>query len=769
MARLPQALDMQAPNGVATAPAALDFSSLDRALQGAARQVERYDQARKQADDAVAGRIVEEAASRYNAEATERWAAYDGRTAGQDLAEAVHFDTSFAALLAREDLSDGEREAVRRQVTELRRQTMVRATATAAQVRAQRYAADRDANENAAAQRIVQDGMADWAEREAEARRNLEAGGDLAGALTPAWDAFVAERLAPHPQNVRDRATAIFDRQRGQLVMGAIHEQEVASERETRANTEAAANQLINRVRRDPGLLLNAPTELSEIAASLPRAAQAPFIASMMQKATAAHMEARIIGGDADAVEAEMAAGAYDSLPASVLETARASIKQAQSVMTVEKAFQIASVEARHLQNLAAIARGDDADDGVIADARDLVKPEDLVQMLAAQQAAERLRPFVQELRKMDPAQAEIELQRLEAQATTVGEKSALTAIRSEKDKDFALRASDAAAWAMTPAGRADMSRTAVQAAWADFSRDPSAARAQAYAARALAVQTEGGVAEVNRRLIPRATARDLVAGLDRPGVDATQNVRRLAQYAEAFGPHKARVLAELSQAGMTPRATGALMHYSDQPQALERYAAGLAATPTAAEKQAVERVLREELADYERTMASGVGMEATKAAVRTAAAGAMARGESATDAVRAAVQPITGDWAFGRTFAVPRSAGLGVMTVEAAGRQRLRRFMDNDLRDLRVPNAPGYTAEQSRRRWRDVIKQGDYVTKPDETGIVYMIDLGRGPEPLVQKNGRPVELSWGEVAAEARRDPELTRYRLSPLVGQAF
>ena len=157
--------------------------------------------------------------------------------------------------------------------------------------------------------------------------------------------------------------------------MGAIHEQEVASERETRANTEAAANQLINRVRRDPGLLLNAPSELNEIAASLPRAAQAPFIAGMMQKATAAHMEARIIGGDADAVEAELEAGAYDSLPASVLETARTSIKQAQSAMMVEKAFQIANVEARHLQNLAAIARGDDADDSVIMDAQSLVKP----------------------------------------------------------------------------------------------------------------------------------------------------------------------------------------------------------------------------------------------------------------------------------------------------------------------------------------------------------------------------------------------------------
>jgi len=303
----------------------------------------------------------------------------------------------------------------------------------------------------------------------------------------------------------------------------------------------------------------------------------------------------------------------------------------------------------------------------------------------------------------------------------------------------------------MTPTGRADMARTAVQAAWADFSRDPTAARAQAYAARTLAAQAEGGVADINRRLVPRSTAREMVAGLDRPGVDAAQNIQRLAQYAKAFGPHEGRVMAELSQAGMTPRATGALMHYADQPQALERYAAGLAATPTAAEKQAVERALRERLADYERTIASGAGIEATKAAVRTAAAGAMARGESAADAVQAAVQPVIGDWAFGRTFAVPRSAGVSVRTVEMAANARLRRAMNNDLAELRTPLAPGYSRAQSQRRWRDVIEQGDWVTKPDESGIIYMIDLGRGPEPLVQKDGRPLEMPWSATVAEAQ------------------
>lgn len=769
MAKLPQALDMQRPNGAVSSGQALDFSSLDRALQGAARQVERFDEARRAADDKVAGHVVGEFTNKYTAESAERWALYDGRAAGQDTAEMALFDAAAAPLLDDEDLPDGVREAVRRQMTDLRQQTLTRVTATAAQVRAERFAADRDANENAAAQRVVQDGMVEWAETEAEARRAAEAGADLTGTLTPLWDSFVQERLAVHPPGVRQRAAAIFERQRGQLVMGALQEQEANAELQTRQNSLAAASQFVNRVRRDPALLANGTTELGEIAASLPRAAQGAFVAEWMQKAGAAQIEARLENGQADAVEADIAAGHYDGLPTNVLEAARASVRQAQSVMTEEKAFAIANAQARHLQNLAAIARGEDADESVIAEARGLVKPEDLVGMLAEQQEAVRLRPFIQEMRKMDAAQAELELQRLEGLATTPAARNALSAVRREKDADFGLRGTDPAAWAQTPAGRSDRMRTAVAAAWANVKANPTPAAALDYATRALSVQAEAGIADANRRLIDRATARDMVAGLDAPGVDVGANIRRLAAFADAFGPHRARVMVELSRAGMTPRATGALMHYADQPQVLERYAAGLAATPTSDEKQRVEREMRAVLGDYERTMASGVGLEATKAAVRTAAFGSLARGENVADAVKAAADPIVGDWAYGKTFAVPRSAGVGVLQAELGAQQRLHTLMADDLAALRTPTAPGYTQAQSRRRWRDVIDQGGWVTRPDEKGLIYMIDLGRGPEPLVQKDGRNVEMTWSEVEAEARRNPQTTRYRLSPLGGAAF
>ncbi|MFN3353885.1 MAG: hypothetical protein ACK4Z5_09785, partial [Brevundimonas sp.] len=72
MARLPQALDLNAPRGAVGGGDALDFSSLDRALQNASRQVARVDEARREADDFEAGRIVQEAEAAYNAGAIER-------------------------------------------------------------------------------------------------------------------------------------------------------------------------------------------------------------------------------------------------------------------------------------------------------------------------------------------------------------------------------------------------------------------------------------------------------------------------------------------------------------------------------------------------------------------------------------------------------------------------------------------------------------------------------------------------------------------------
>lgn len=72
-----------------------------------------------------------------------------------------------------------------------------------------------------------------------------------------------------------------------------------------------------------------------------------------------------------------------------------------------------------------------------------------------------------------------------------------------------------------------------------------------------------------------------------------------------------------------------------------------------------------------------------------------------------------------------------------------------NNLSGVQVVRVPGLTEEQSRRRLRDRIDEGHWVTKPDNSGLVFMIDLN-GDRPLTRADGKPFELSWAEAAREA-------------------
>lgn len=748
MAKLPQALDMAAPNARVGGSATLDFGSLDNALQGVARTIERVDEGRRRADDEVAGRVVQETLDRYNAEATERWSAYDGRTFGQDAVEGAKFDEAFAPLLARDDLTDGERDSVTRQVQAARRQTMTRALATAATVRAQRFAADRDANEASAARRIVQETLVKWAEVRDTILKDWDGSQPLPEAVDAAFTTLTAQMLEPHPPGVGMRARDMLDGQRVQSVMNAVHGQEEARDAETLRNVGSAADLLVNRVRRDPGLLASAKAEAIEIAKSLPASARPKFLAEQDERLAGAHLDGRIAGGDADGALAAIDAGQFDFLPPSALEGARNAAHSQQQAMTEEKAWTQADIRARLQSNLEAIAQGGEPDLSIIAEARNAFKPEEVVEMVTQQRAARLTQPVMATIRLMTAAQAEELMQDRERRAATDAERATLEVIRKKKDEDFALRASDPAKWVVTPLGPTD-SRGRVRDAWLAFQANPTRQTADAYAGQALAVQNDGHIAERNRRLLPRETARTMVAKLEEPGVDTITTMRDMAAFVDAFGGNRARVLVELSQAGMTLRATGALMHYADDPATMARYTAGLAAKTDKADVETIDRELTRGLADYRRTVASDQGMEPTMAAARTVAAGLVAAGERPSQAARLALQPITGDLEFGRTFAVPRSAGIGVAQVQAVANRRITSALMNNLSGVQVVRVPGLTEEQSRRRLRDRIDEGHWVTKPDNSGLVFMIDLN-GDRPLTRADGKPFELTWAEAAREA-------------------
>lgn len=758
MAKLPQSIDMQGPNGTVASGRAVDFGSLDRALQGVASEVQRFDQTRKAVDDDEASRMLARVEAEYAAEAQERWQTYDGREVGREAQEAAHWQSKLSPILDDPSLPDGVRDSARRIGRDLTVRIEGQAIATAAQGRAQRFALDRDNSERMAAVSVLQTGMERWHDREAALRQSLPADADWHAAMTAEWDRFVEGELAPHPERVRALAAPQFLAERGRLQMNVLATQDRLRDATTAANVSSATNALLNRVQRDPSVRSSFDREIREIASGLPQAAQGPFIAEQTERADAMTFDGRLAQGDLDGVETDLAAGRFDHLAPAVLETARGNLQAAREADSFEKALQRADVTERFQRNLTAIARGETPDLGLLSEANGLFKPDKVADMLLQQQAAARLQPFMRGLFQMNPAQGEAELVRLEAAAATDAERQALTAVRIEVRADFARRATDPALAAMTPTGAGDTVRSNVRAAFETLSLDASTPElAQRYATATLQVQRDMGLAETQRRILPTSRARELVAGIEQPGADAAANLRDLWAFVGQFGPYAPRVMVDLAEAGLTNRALGAMMHYADQPQMLARYTAGLAVTG-GENAAAVRAAVVTGTADYARTLASGEGLEATRAAAITVATALVAQGETPENAARMALKPIVEQHVYGEDIAIPKAAGVDARRWEADANDYLGTLIAGDMAQLQQGGDPQLSAEQNRRILRDRIGSGRWVANPRETGGVYVIETydangtPLGPRPLAMRDGTPVTREWNAAPVTERR-----------------
>ena len=757
MARLPQSLDMQGPNGATASGRAVSFDSLDNALQSVASEVQRFDQTRKAVDDQEASRMLARAEAEYAAEAQERWQAWDAREPGQEAREAEHWQGKLAPLLDDPSLSDGVRDSARRLGRDLTVRIEGQAIATAAQGRAQRFALDRDNAERMAAVSVMQTGMARWHEREAALRQSLPADADWHAAYTSAWDAFVEGELAPHPERVRALAAPQFLAERGRMQMDVLTRQDRLRDATTAANISTATNALLNRIQRDPSVRSAFDREIREIASGLPQAAQATFIAEQTERADALAVDGRLAAGGLDGVEADLAAGRFDHLAPAVLETARGNLAAARSADSFEKALQRADVTERFQRNLTAIARGEAPDLSLLSEANGLFDPDEVADMLLQQQAASRLQPFMRDLYRMNPAQGEAALVRLEGEAATEAERKALEAVRADVRADLQRRATDPALAAMTPAGAGDTVRANVRAAFETLSVNPTPELAQRYATAALQVQGSMGVAVAQRRILPTERARELVAGLEQPGADAAANLSELWEFVGQFGPYAPRVMVDLAEAGLTNRALGAMMHYADQPQMLAYYTAGLAATGVE-NASAIREAVVEGTADYARTAASGEGLEATRAAAITVMTALVARGESLEDAKKIALRPIVDQYVYGEDIAIPKAAGVDARRWERDANDYLGTLIAGDMAQLEQGGDPRLNADQNRRILRDRIGRGRWVLNPRETGAVFVIETfdadgaPQGPRPLAMRDGTPVTREWNAPPPTQRR-----------------
>lgn len=768
MARLPQALDLNAPRGVVSRGEALDFSGVDRALQGAAQQVRRVDEVRRQADDEQAARIVQAAEAEYNAGAIERANAYDGRSPGYAQAELAAFDATFQPVQNREDLPDGVRMALTRRVQEAQARYGARALATEAETRSRRVAADRDASEQAAALRARMEVMGRFDALE-DARRQAWDGaspGYAAGVLED-WRTTSEEVLAALPIEVQERLRPALLADEVQLQARALAAEDEAREANTNRTVADGLQMLVNRVRRDPSLIGRLDAEMAPVLAAAPAALRTRLADETRQEAAAAAVEARVERGEWDAVEADIEAGRFDNLDPARVERFRALVGTAKANGVVVDAQRLADLEAARAADQIAILEGGQPNSELIREAR-LLGGETLAgEVRIAQEAARRVQPLIGRLRTLTPEQAAEVMEELRGGATDAIGAATVELAQTMVEANNAARA-DPATWAATPISGGDTAARTVRQRLTAYQAQPTPETAQAYARATLALQASGGVAARDRRILSQEEAQGWLELLDRPEA-AAEGMRTLAQRVELFGDqYRPQIMQELAASGLATADVGALIQFSRSPRMLNLYAAGrnaMLGEPTATGRrsalrenevitdagdlQRLNRELTQTLAGYRRTIGAGPGGEASAAAVRTVAIGLVASGVRPADAVRQAAASITEAWDFHETYAIPKRGGLDRGMIRRNLGRQLEALTRGDGEALPAPPSSIYTPAQSRRIYRDQVRAGAYWRNlPDDSGVeLVMLDEEDVPVRVLDRDGNELVRTWGDLS----------------------
>lgn len=769
MARLPQTVEQPGPNGAVSRGMAVDFSGLEQAFQHAGGELQKYDEARKAADDAVAGREIEQAAGAYQGGAIERAAAYDGRQPGYAAAELQAFDATVAPLLAREDLPDGVRDSLTRQSRDLRVRFGVQAVATEARARGARAAADRDAAEQAEAYKAVMafnemfDGLED--------ARRTEWDGATPGLAEGLRGDFALARekvLEGLPEPVAERVRSLLQSREVTLQATAMAQEDEARDAGVLRTVTDGVRNLSNRAARDPSILSRWDEEFAPIRAMLPAHLRAEAEREARQDVFSRGLEARIEAGDFEAVREEIGGGAYDWMDPGLVSRLGSAIETADAVRTVEDAQAEADLAAEIDRDLTGILEGRAPDASLIARAEAIGGPDLAVKVRVDQAAAQRVRPLMSRLRTMDPGELSAELERLTAASGDAEGARTLELARALIEQNQALKGGDPATWTATPIGPGDRVGTEVRQRLAAFESAPSPETAQAYARATLSAQDAGGIGRFQRRILPTSTAEAWVAALDADGAPANA-LPELGQRLALFGPaYRGQVTRELQLAGLKPADIGALTHFADNPRRMAQYVQGRRAMAAvqpaqgrrlgasalvadAEDRGRVDTALNRALQPYSAALASGTGMEATREAARVVAFSMVANGASVDDAVRAATAPMVDGWEFQGSWAVPTTAGLNVDRVKGNTRLLFANLLSDRGAGLYAPPSTRYTPEQSRRNYRDIVREhGRWRNLADGSGLELVTPSADGNSWVRVRDaqGRDVVRAWRDIEA---------------------
>jgi hypothetical protein len=266
--------------------------------------------------------------------------------------------------------------------------------------------------------------------------------------------------------------------------------------------------------------------------------------------------------------------------------------------------------------------------------------------------------------------------------------------------------------------------------------------------------------------VLPKAYAEALVDRISAPQPDESL-AARLSAEADRWGPAWPEVYRQVATklpdtafvigSGLAPTTAQTLAAVSTMKDDDK-------VTATGSPMKAVRDRVSSQLEEFRESF--GVSNARTAVAVERAAVdlayGYMMAGASESDAVNRATQELVSDrYSFtkinGKTLRVP--AGVDVDTVEVGAEA----FMDTfKLPSGTVQTLPGLPEEEALAQAEAAIKAGGYWrTAPDESGLRLYV----GTAPVPGLNGKPVQLSWGELTAlgTGRFNPERNDMAFDP------
>jgi hypothetical protein len=320
------------------------------------------------------------------------------------------------------------------------------------------------------------------------------------------------------------------------------------------------------------------------------------------------------------------------------------------------------------------------------------------------------------------------------------------------KQRDEALAADPAAYVRQAPA---------VEQAWSAVDpQKPDPAGAQAAVQASLAEQTRLGVPPEKQAALAKPQAAALVRQIATADPATTDIGQQLDGMQTLYGPHWNRVFGDLVKAGLPAEAQ--LLGAMDRPDQAAVRADFQTMLKTVAEKggpeqlrkvtphQAVQDIgqaIAPIMAPFRATTPDPKLYGAVQDAVQHLAEYYAFKGQSGDAAVKAAYDGILGrKYDFAGMVRAPKGQ-LG--TVEAAGAAALRDLAANDVPD--IGGSAELTADQRRGIYLDAVKNGQWATNADDSGIVRLARFRDGALlPARRADGSRIEIKFPDAPALA-------------------